>query len=179
MSTRGNYVFAEYPYKKDDDGDYRLDPEQIVNLKKGISNETEVIKNGYKIYVHWDNYPSGALPRLLQFLELKGAKARAGDLPYLAAWFVTYNCCLNSHWELEPCDIAAKNDFTGIGLETKLNDWCDYTYVIVPDITIKENGYIKKQNGFRIFIFDYKFDFIEEIHSTDDIEEYETAEWWY
>ena len=179
MSTRGNYVFCGLPYKKDEEGNYVYDAEQIVNLKLGISDETPLIKNGLKVYVHWDNYPSGAIPRLFQFLSLEGALSRAGDESYLSAWFVTYNCCLSSYYELEPCDITKKNDFTGVGLENSLNDWCDYTYVILPDIANRKINYNAEQYGFRIFIFDYHFNFIDEIHTSDDLNELEQEEWWY
>lgn len=168
MSTRGNYVFVDYPIKETENGDWVRAPEQIVELKKGISNDNEIIKRGFKIYVHWDNYPSGALPRLFQFLKLKGAEGRAYDPSYLSAWFVTYNCCLNNDWELKPFDLENHHSFTGIGLENNLNDWCDYTYVILYD-----------SQGFRIFIYDWEFNFIDEVHTTDDLEELKNEEWWY
>lgn len=163
MATRGNYVFIEYPHKKDEDGKWVEDAEAIVKLKLGISNDNDIIKNGYKIYVHWDNYPSGAIPRLFEFLSFDGAKARSNDASYLSAWFVAYNCCYG-----EEDSFSSKRDFSGVGLENNLSDWCDFTYVILPDI-----------KGFRIFIYDYDFNFIDEIHSNDDIEDWETAEWWY
>lgn len=39
--------------------------------------------------------------------------------------------------------IKEVDDFTGVGLQTRLNDWCDYTYVIVP-----------QDDCFRIYMYD-------------------------
>ena len=108
MSTRGNYVFIDYPVKDNGNNEWVKDPEQIVNLKKGISDDTETIKRGNKIYIHWDNYPSGAIPRLFEFLSLEGARSRKYDKEYLSAWFVTFNCCLSNYYELKPFDIKEK-----------------------------------------------------------------------
>lgn len=163
MSTRGNYVFCGYPYKDNGNGDWVKDPEQIVELKKGISDDTDLIKRANKIYVHWDNYPSYALPTLFEFLHLEGAQGRFNDHEYLSAWFVAYKTVgLGKTFE-------ENSSFTGVGLENHLNDWCDYTYVILPDT----NG------TFRIFIFNYNLEFIEEIHSTDYLEDYVEEDWWY
>ena len=49
MSTRGNYVFIDCPYNENDDGKWIIDDKQIDGLKKRISNETPLIKSGYKI----------------------------------------------------------------------------------------------------------------------------------
>lgn len=162
MSTRGNYVFIDYPVKEEN-GDWVKDPQQIVDLKLGISDETPVIKHGNKIYVHFDNYPSHAIPALFEFLNLPGAKERSYDIEYLSAWFVAYQIV----------GLGGTFDngrvFAGCGLENYLNGWCDFTYVILPD-----DG-----ATFRIFIFDRKFNFIDEVHSTDDLKELEEEEWWY
>lgn len=161
MSTRGNYVFIDYPVKEEN-GNWVKDPEALVNLKLGISDDNEVIKRGNKIYVHFDNYPSYALPTLFEFLHLPGAKGRYNDVEYLSAWFVAYKTVgLGKTFD-------ANAAFTGCGLETRLNDWCDYTYVIVPDV----------KGTFRIFIYDYHLNFIDEIHSDDDLKELEEEEWW-
>lgn len=197
MSTRGNYVFIDYPVKEEN-GNWVKDPEQIVELKKGISDETPLIKGGHKVYIHFDNYPSYALPNLFEFLNCDGAKSRANDPSYLSAWFIAHhavNRCLKygvkkpefknwrerSEWygNYEPKgeDILNTDDFTGIGLENRLSDWANYTYVILNDVYIENNTHIKS-HGFRIFIFDYQFNFIDEIHSTDDLEELKEAEWW-
>lgn len=162
MGTRGNYVFIDYPVKQVGENEWKPDAEAIVNLKLGISNDTECIKRGNKVYVHWDNYPSYALPTLFEFLHLKGAVGRKTDKEYLSAWFVAYKTVGLNETFTGDCD------FTGVGLENYLNDWCDYTYVILPDA-----------EGFRIFIYDYHFNFIDEIHSDDDLEELAKEEWWY
>ena len=161
MSTRGNYVFIDYPVKEEN-GNWVKDPSQIVELKKGVSDDLEVIKRGNKIYVHYDNYPSYALPTLFQFLHLSGAKARGFDKEYLSAWFVAFKTVGLNETFTDECS------FTGVGLENYLNDWCDYTYVILPD-----------KEGFRIFIYDYQLNFIDEIHSTDCLKDLEEEEWWY
>ena len=203
MSTRGNYVFVDYPYKKeiiDGKEQWVKDPEQIVELKKGISNETPLIKDGYKIYVHSDNYPSYALPKLFEFLNYGGAIARGNDPSYLGAWFIADRCVndilkyrvafcnddLNFNdgsyrkfiegYIPEGKDIKEIDDFVGIGLLNGLSGWANYTYVIVPDTHLE--GAIIKVDGFRIFIFDYEFNFIDEIHSTDDLTELEKEDWW-
>ena len=188
MSTRGNYVFVDYPYKKDEEGNWVKDPSQIVNLKLGISDETPLVKEGNKIYIHSDNYPSFALPNLFEFLNSKGAKARSNDSEYLSAWFVAHNAvnvllafCVERPEGLEYQrlseflreyvpkgeDILKTDDFRGIGLENSLYDGADYTYVIIPDA-----------DGFRIFIYGYRFNFITEIHSDDDLEELKEEDWW-
>lgn len=161
MSTRGNYVFIDYPVKEEN-GKWVKDSSQIVELKLGISNDSEVIKRGNKIYVHFDNYPSYALPTLFEFLNLPAAKARGSDKEYLSAWFVAFKTVgLNETFTDE-------RSFTGVGLENYLNDWCDFTYVILPDV-----------DGFRIFIYDYQLNFIDEIHTTDCLKELEAEDWWY
>ena len=162
MSTRGNYVFIDYPIKKVGENKWEKDPEAIVQMKLGISDETECIKKGNKIYVHWDNYPSYALPTLFEFLRLDSALGRKTDKEYLSAWFVAYKTVgLNETF-------TDNLSFTGVGLENSLNDWCDYTYVILPD-----------KEGFRIFIYDHHLNFIDEIHSTEDLKALENEEWWY
>lgn len=161
MSTRGNYVFIDYPVKEEN-SKWVKDPKALVNLKKGISNDDEVIKRGNKIYVHWDNYPSYALPTLFEFLNLDSALGRKTDKEYLSAWFVAFKTVGLG----ETFDKGLS--FTGVGLENYLNDWCDYTYVILPDV-----------DGFRIFIYDYQLNFIDEIHTTDCLKELEAEEWWY
>lgn len=163
MSTRGNYVFIEYPYVKNEDGEWVKDVKSITNLKLGISDDTEVIKRGRKIYVHFDNYPSYALPTLFEFLHLDESKGRNDDVEYLSAWFVVYKA-------IGLDGTFTKNTaYSGIGLENNLNDWADYTYVILPDI----NG------TFRIFIYDFQLNFVDEIHSDDCLQDLEEEDWWY
>ena len=105
---------------------------------------------------------SYALPSLFQFLNLSGAKARGFDKEYLSAWFVAFKTVGLNETFTDECS------FTGVGLENYLNGWCDYTYVILPD-----------KEGFRIFIYDYQLNFIDEIHSSDCLKDLEAEEWWY
>lgn len=198
MSTRGNYVFIDSPYKKDKEGKWVQDPEQIVELKKGISNENPLIKTGFKVYIHSDNYPDYAIPNLFKFLNCGGAKERADDPSYLSAWFIAHHAVNNilkydiekpedwswkqrrefyNSYEPKGEDIFNTRDFTGIGLENCISDWANYTYVILNDVYIEDNTWIRS-HGFRIFIFDYDFSFIDEIHTTDDIEELKQRDWW-
>lgn len=200
MATRANYVFIDYPYKKDENGKWVKDPAQIVELKKGISNETPLIKDGYKVYIHSDGYPSYTLPKLFDFLNYPASISRGNDPSYLTAWFVAdravndilkYRVAFNredisilddsyrdfiKNYESRGKDIGEIDDYTGIGLLNGLADWTNYTYVIVPDTHLE--GAIIKVDGFRIFVFDYEFNFIDEVHSADDLKEIEQLEWW-
>ena len=167
-------------------------------MKKGISNETPLIEDGHKVYIHSDNYPSYALPNLFEYLNCDGAKARADDTSYLSAWFVAYHATnrllkynvskpegltwrgfdeFYKNYEAKGEDILNTSDFTGIGLENLLATDADYTYVILNDGKLLDNSFYGSY-GFRIFIFDRKFNFIDEIHSTDDLEELKTRDWW-
>lgn len=193
MSTRGNVVFLEEP---------------LENMNY-ISNET--FCNHPTIYIHSDMYPEGALPRIDEFLQTKGAKRRGFDCSYISAWFVTFiangltRYGIKNDQEETPLqagfryidEIRAKltkgkkalkkleqqktessygpymyqvhhaldidinkflkerDDFTGIGLQIGLNDWCDYTYVIVPI----ENKY--DTDGFRIYVYGYDYRLID------------------
>lgn len=194
MSTRGNVVFLEKP---------------LANMDY-ISNEA--LCNYPTIYVHSDMYPSGALPRIDEFLRTRGAKHRGCDHSYISAWFVTfiangltrYGVMRNDQDEETPLqagfryidEIRAKltkgkkalkkleqqktnghgpymyqvhhaldldinkflkesDDFIGVGLQIGLNDWCDYTYVIVPI----ENKY--NTDGFRIYVYGHDYRLID------------------
>lgn len=72
MSTRGTVIFAEREF-----------------LNMGKLSEKELYYE-QSIYIHSDMYPSGALPRLVEFLTTQGAKSRAFDSSYLGAWFVGF-----------------------------------------------------------------------------------------
>lgn len=194
MSTRGNVVFLEEP---------------LENMNY-ISNEA--FYNHPTIYVHSDMYPSGALPRIDEFLRTRGAKYRCCDYSYISAWFVTFiangltrYCGIRSDQDEETPlqagfryidEIRAKltkgkkalkklekqktnghgpymyqvhnaldldinkflkesDDFRGVGLQVGLNDWCDYTYVIVP----MENKY--NTDGFRIYVYGHDYKLID------------------
>lgn len=192
MSTRGNVVFLEEP---------------LANMDY-ISNEA--FCNHPTIYVHSDMYPSGALPRIDEFLQTKGARHRGCDHNYISAWFVTFiangltRFGVNNQKEETALqagfryvdEIRAKltrgkkalkkleqqetdgygpymyqvynaldldinkflkesDDFRGVGLQIGLNDWCDYTYVIVPI----ENKY--NTDGFRIYVYGHDYKLID------------------
>lgn len=203
MSTRGNFVFCRAPIKEIEGSKplrFAYDVEAIDELKKGISNETSLVKDGYKIYIHSDNYPSYAIPNLIDFLKIEGARRRAEDTSYLSAWFVAYYAANELlpfnlpkpegvsfeeygkwYFEYEPKgeDIKKVTDFGGIGLEHELDDWADYTYVIVPDISLNvSTGTSWKRDGFWIYIYDGGFNFVDVIHRDDDLEELKLREWW-
>lgn len=188
MSTRGNVVFLEEP---------------LENMNY-ISNET--FCNHPTIYIHSDMYPEGALPRIDEFLQTKGAKRRGFDYSYISAWFVTFiangltrygfndqeETVLQASFryideirakltkgkkalkklEKQKTDpyafqvyhafnldinkfLKESDDFRGVGLQIGLNDWCDYTYVIVPI----ENKY--DTSGFRIYVYGYDYELID------------------
>lgn len=184
MSTRGTVIFCEKEFGS------------IRNLN-----------NNQSIYIHHDMYPNGFLPRIREFLSIKGAKNRAYDSSYLSAWFVGFivnKQSMSNMWDyggeqqeqgfnliseirkdltrarkslkelveerqgqripsfkvrnamgLDPNKIIKKcDDFTGIGLQIGLNDWCDYTYVIVPQST--ENDV-----QFRIYTYNAELELID------------------
>ena len=188
MSTRGNYIFTTIP-KVEVDGEWLTDVDAIKNLTVEISNDDEIVKNGYKVYVHSDNYPSYALPNLFDFLNSGGAKARSNDPSYLSAWFVAYHATNNllkynvekpenqsfdewkefiRNYESKGDDILNTHDFTGIGLENNLSDWADYTYLIIPG----------SNDTFRIFIYGYKFNYITDVYTAENLKELEKESWW-
>lgn len=188
MSTRGNYIFTTIP-KVEVDGEWLTDVDAIKNLTVEISNDDEIVKNGYKVYVHSDNYPSYALPNLFDFLNSGGAKARSNDPSYLSAWFVAYHATNNllkynvekpenqsfdewkefiRNYESKGDDILNTHDFTGIGLENNLSDWADYTYLIIPGTN----------DAFRIFIYDYKFGYVTDVYTAENLKELEKESWW-
>ena len=124
MSTRGNILFVDNFWLKDSG----ITEEDIINNSRYLEG---AIENSYKIYVHSDMYPSGAIDDLQEFLRLDGAKHRATDSSYLSAWFVGWKCLDMSRWTRSFSDRdfdAQKNrnpslknfkesrDFFGIGL---------------------------------------------------------------
>ena len=187
MSTRGTVIFLD---------------EKLSNMDKLDPSKMEQYTS---IYVHADMYPSGALPRIMDFLEIEGAKNRAFDYPYLGAWFVAF--IANGHTQYnfmfsdeDPMDTGARYikeirarmtkgkrmlkelkeqhegekfgvfmhdvfralgldinkfmkecpDLTGVGLQIGLNDWCDFTYLIVP-ATDSNNHF----DHFDIYVYGY------------------------
>lgn len=179
MSTRGNYVFIRYPIKEDengrfatdDNGDFVIDEELRAKLYDSISDDDDLIKDGNKVYVHWDNYPSYAVPRLLRFLRLQGAQDRLSDRSYLSAWFVTYVCT-----EGKDVDWESKS-FTGCGLENHLSDWADYTYVICPCIE-KRDGIEYWADYVKVFVYNHSNDYIGSFLSSDCLEDIEASAWY-
>lgn len=188
MSTRGNYIFTKFP-KVNVDGEWVTDPDSIKNLTVELSNEDKFVKEGHIVYVHSDNYPSYALPNLFKFLNSDGAKSRANDTSYLSAWFVAYHAANNllrynvkkpsdlKYSELHEFynsyvpkgeDILNTGDFTGIGLANELYTGADYTYVIVPG----------GNNTFRIFIYNYDFDYITDVFTAENLELLAAENWW-
>lgn len=192
MSTRGTVIFLEEP---------------LENMNRISDSE---FNNYPTIYVHSDMYPSGALPRIDEFLQTKGAKSRGCDSSYISAWFVAFIAngltkygTIRNDQDESPLEsglryikeIRAKmtkgkkalkkleqqedrygpymyqvhhaldldinkflkesDDFIGVGLQIGLNDWCDYTYVIVPI----ENKY--NTDGFRIYVYGYDYRLID------------------
>lgn len=189
MSTRGNIIFVNYWYLEENE----ISVDDIINNKRCL---TGALENSYKIYVHSDMYPSGALNDLQEFLQLDGAKHRATDTSYLSAWFVGWKCLNMSKWtrsyadrDFEPhkCknpslkNFKESKDFFGIGLLHELSDWASYSYIIVPNIPIKNERYQFDEHSFDILIYDgYKFsDFLGKVNSEDLLEYFENEAWWY
>lgn len=143
MGTRHNIVFIN-------------DKESIKELKNGSISSARLSKNNPCVYVHWDGYPSGALPILIEFLSIAGAQNRICDKEYLAAWYVAYKIITEKGADSE--NIKNFADFTGIGIEAKLNSWCDFTYIICGD-----EIYICDYKMKLLCIFNYKEDTIDDI----------------
>ena len=188
ISTRGNVLFVNHFWLEDSG----ITEEDIINNSRYLEG---AIENSYKIYVHSDMYPSGAIDDLQEFLRLDGAKHRATDSSYLSAWFVGWKCLDMSRWTRSFSDRdfdAQKNrnpslknfkesrDFFGIGLLQEISDWASYSYLIIPNI-IEENGmYQFDENSFDILIYDSDFrKFLGLINSEDGLEYIQDEEWWY
>ena len=189
MSTRGNVVFASRYYIEEKN----LSESNFMRIK---SAKNRLIKNSYKIYVHSDMYPSGAMKDLQNFLRMSGAKHRASDTSYLSAWFVGYKCLDmvpytrrmgDSNFDYENCtnpsleDMKESKDFFGIGLMQETSDWAEYSYLITPKLTTTGNYYPNsEENSFDIYIFEGNFEkFLKKVNSEDDISIYENEDWWY
>lgn len=204
MSTRGNYVFIDVPLKVDEDlnfvrnenGNFVVDYKELNQLEKTIDDELLSIKYGQKIYVHSDNYPSGAIPPLLEFLNTNGAKNRVNDESYLAAWFTTYKClemlpytrsfsdrdfkpedCINPSYD----DLINSNDLFGVGLITHLSYWANYTYVICPELKSIEGPETTGNSIIYVYSVSYtnkNCKFLGKFKSTDSIDELKQKSWW-
>lgn len=101
MATRGNIVFIT---------GYEEDIEEKINKEC--------------IYVHWDMYPDVALEWIQDFLRLPGAISRKNDDSYLTAWMIHYYLTNNKYRSLND------DDFTGIGVDSKINEWSEYIYIL-------------------------------------------------
>lgn len=118
MATRGNIVFIT---------GYEEDIEEKINKEC--------------IYVHWDMYPDTALEWIQDFLRLPGAISRKNDDSYLTAWMIHYYLTNNKYRSLDD------DDFTGIGVDSKINEWSEYIYIIEP-IT-------EENKNFKITVLNY------------------------
>lgn len=185
MSTRGNVIFISKWYMNENE----LDENDFKNL----TIDCDTIKESYKIYVHSDMYPSGALPDLFEFLNMQGAKHRCGDTAYLSGYFCAYQAfrmlpytramgnddfnpqdCTNPSFE----DMKQSRDWFGFGIIKEPSEWVDYSYVIVP----KNMDYYTKvdESNFDIYIYDGGLDkFICKINTNDDLESFKNEKWWY
>lgn len=193
MSTRGNVLFVDH-YWLDEN---KITKEDIINDHKVL---TGVIENSYKIYIHSDMYPSGALNNLQEYLQLDGAKHRATDASYLSAWYVGWECLEMSRWtrrftdnnfDAKKCknpslkNFKESRDFFGIGLLNEPTDWASYSYIILPKTPLKNGIYQYDENSFDILIFNGgKFkEYLGEFNSEDNLEDFkienENKEWYY
>ena len=165
MGTRHNVVFQPCEYTNEET------KKRINEIKFNKDNTLNLncVKNSNKIYVHWDGYPSGALPVLKDFLNSDGARNRMCDTEYLSAYYVAWKIIHDfGHTNLKELD-----DYRSIGLENNFNDWCDYTYIIQPQSV--DASYKK----FVIYVLDYKLRLIEKIENINNLEKYENEKWWY
>lgn len=120
MATRGNIVF-------------------VTEYEKTIEEQL----NKECIYVHWDMYPESALDWITDFLRLQGTVNRKNDDSYLTAWLIHYYLTNSKYRSLND------DDFTGIGVASKVNEWASYIYIIEPLYNEKEN--------FKITVLNYDF----------------------
>lgn len=154
MGTRHNVIFCE---KKE------------IEFNVGGKISLRCIKNSPKIYVHWDGYPSGALPILKEFLNSEGARHRNNDMEYLSAYYIAWKIIHDfGHTNLKELD-----DYRSIGIETSLNDWCDFTYII------KNEPVDAMHSKFVIYVLDANLKLLRVIENINNLEAYEQEEWWY
>ena len=168
MGTRHNVVFMGKKYTYEDDNGNKKITNELKFNKSGKVNLT-CLKNSPKIYVHWDGYPSGALPILKEFLNSQGARARMCDEQYLSAYYIAWKII----HDFETTNLKTLDDYRSIGIETSLNDWCDYTYIIRPEARSATF------TDFTIYVLDYNLKLIEKIENINNLEKYFDKEWWY
>ena len=65
-------------------------------------------------------------------------------------------------------------DLTGVGLQTGLNDWCDFTYLIVP--VGDEKHQLKR---FDIYVYDYKWNLLDVVTKTREGIKVNNEGWFY
>lgn len=170
MGTRHNVVFMGYEHEYEDEKGNKKIANQL-NFAKTKKVYKKCLKDCPKVYVHWDGYPSGALPILKEFLNTEGARSRMHDPEYLSAYYISWKIIHDfGHTNLKQLD-----DFRSIGVETQLSTWADYTYIIKPEAKSHNN------NKFVIYVLDYNLKLIAKIERLDDIDtfEQEQPEWWY
>ena len=189
MSTRGNVIFVSRFYMKENNLTEK-------NFKYIKSPKNKIIRNSYKIYIHSDMYPSGAMKDLQAFLKMSGAKHRASDTSYLSAWFTGWKCLdmlpftrsrSDDDFRYQDCtnpslkEMQESRDFFGIGLLQEPSDWASYSYLVIPKLTKNGNYYHNsEENSFDIYIYDGCFNkFLGKINSEEDITIYEDEDWWY
>ena len=168
MGTRHNVVFmGREGIYRDDKGNEKEYGKLKFNKNKKLN--MRCIKDYPKVYVHWDGYPSSALNILKDFLNSDGARSRMTDPEYLSAYYVGWKIIHDfGHTNLKELD-----DYRSIGIESKLNDWCDYTYIIKPESIDASKA------KFTIYVLNYKFELIEKIENINNLEKYMEEEWWY
>lgn len=143
MGTRHNIVFTY--------------PENVKYISKGKKISQANFKGKCPmIYVHWDGYPSGALPILKEFLQSEGAMHRKNDIEYLSAYYVAWKII----HDLGYSNLKEIDDYRSIGIESQCNDWCDYTYVVIP---LMEKIIVCDGSGKIIADFFYNEQLIEDI----------------
>ena len=143
MGTRHNVVFA---YEEDI---------KYINKGKKIS-QANLKGKAPMIYVHWDGYPSGALPILQEFLQTEGAIYRKNDIEYLSAYYVAWKIIHDFGFS----NLKKLDDYRSIGIESQCNDWCDYTYIVIPS---QEKIIICDGNGKILADFFYNEQLIEDV----------------
>lgn len=120
MATRGNIVFIT---------------EYEETLEERLNKEC--------IYVHWDMYPESALEWIADFLRLPGAISRKNDDSYLAAWMIHYYLTNDKYRSLDD------DDFTGIGVDSRVNRWDSVQYIYIIEPITEEN------KNFKITVLNY------------------------
>ena len=168
MSTRHNVVFMGTEGTYEDDKGNKKEYGKLKFNKDGKIN-LACIKDYPKVYVHWDGYPSGALPILRDFLNTDGARSRMHDPEYLSAYYIGYKIIHDFGFT----NLKSLDDYKSIGIATKLSDWTDFTYIVKPEKI--DATKIK----FVIYILSQNKKLIAKVENINDLESLEDCEWWY